>query len=83
MPWQSGDTELLEFFRAAIALRRSHAALRHGELRFLRAEKGECVLVFERKSPDDQLLIALNAGETEYNYSGHKLPPLSWVIAEE
>ena len=43
----------------------------------------ECVLVFERKSPDDQLLIALNAGETEYNCSGHKLPPLSWVIAEQ
>ena len=83
MPWQSGDTELLEFYRDAIALRRNHPALRHGELRFLRAEPGERVLVFERKLPSDKLIVAINSAETEYNYSGHKIPPLSWVIVEQ
>ena len=83
MPWQSGDTELLEFYRDAIALRRSHPALRHGELRFLRAEPGERLLVFERKLPSDKLIVAINSAETEYNYSGHKIPPLSWVIVEQ
>ena len=83
MPWQSGDAELLEFYRDAISLRRNHPALRHGELRFLRAEPGERVLVFERKLPSDKLIVAINSAETEYNYSGHKIPPLSWVIVEQ
>ena len=80
MPWRSGDTELLGFYREAIALRREHPALRRGELRFLRAEKGEQVLVFERRAPDDGLLIAINAAETGYSYAGHEIPPLSWAI---
>ena len=88
MPWQSGDAELLEFYRDAIALRRNHPALRHGDLCFLRAEPGERVLVFERKLPSDKLIVAINSAETEsaeteYNYSGHKIPPLSWVIVEQ
>ena len=80
MPWRSGDTELLGFYREAIALRREHPALRRGELRFLRAEKGEQVLVFERRAPDDELIIAINADETEYSYAGREIPPLSWAI---
>ena len=80
MPWRSGDTELLGFYREAIALRREHPALRRGELRFLRAEKGEQVLVFERRAPDDELIIAINADETEYSYAGREIPPLSWAM---
>ena len=80
MPWRSGDTELLGIYREAIALRREHPALRRGELRFLRAEKGEQVLVFERMAPDDELLIAINAAETEYSYAGREIPPLSWAM---
>ena len=80
MPWRSGDRELLGFYREAIALRRERPALRRGELRFLRAEKGEQVLVFERRAPDDELLIAINAAETEYSYAGREIPPLSWAM---
>ena len=80
MPWRSGDRELLELYREAIALRRERPALRRGELRFLRAEQGEHVLVFERRAPDDELLIAINAAETEYSYAGREIPPLSWAI---
>ena len=75
MPWQSGDAELLEFYRDAIALRRNHPALRHGELRFLRAEPGERVLVFERKTDDERLVISINASD-EHN----ALPPFGWEI---
>ena len=80
MPWRSGDTELLGFYREAIALRRERPALRRGELRFLRAEQGEHVLVFERRAPDDELIIAINADETEYSYAGREIPPLSWAM---
>ena len=80
MPWRSGDTELMEFYREAIALRREHPALRRGALRFLRAERGEHVLVFERRAPDDELIIAINADETEYSYAGREIPPLSLAI---
>ena len=75
MPWQSGDIELLEFYREAIALRRSHPSLRHGELRFLRAEPGEHMLVFERKTDSERLVISINASDEH-----DTLPPFGWEI---
>ena len=75
MPWQDGDRDLLRFYREAIALRRAHPALRHGELRFLRAEPGEHVLVFERKTGVERLVITINASDKH-----NLLPPFSWDI---
>lgn len=75
MPWQDGDRDLLRFYREAIALRRAHPALRHGELRFLRAEPGEYVLVFERKTGVERLVITINASDKH-----NLLPPFSWDI---
>lgn len=75
MPWQDGDLDMLRFYREAIALRRAHPALRHGELRFLRAEPGEHVLVFERKTGVERLVITINASDKH-----NLLPPFSWDI---
>ena len=75
MPWQDADRDLLRFYREAIALRRAHPALRHGELRFLRAEPGEYVLVFERKTGVERLVITINASDKH-----NLLPPFSWDI---
>ena len=75
MPWQDGDRDLLRFYREAIALRRAHPALRHGELRFLRAEPDEYVLVFERKTGVERLVITINASDKH-----NLLPPFSWDI---
>ena len=75
MPWQDGDRDLLRFYREVIALRRAHPALRHGELRFLRAEPGEHVLVFERKTGVERLVITINASDKH-----NLLPPFSWDI---
>ena len=75
MPWQDGDLDMLRFYREVIALRRAHPALRHGELRFLRAEPGEYVLVFERKTGVERLVITINASDKH-----NLLPPFSWDI---
>ena len=75
MPWQDGDLDMLRFYREVIALRRAHPALRHGELRFLRAEPGEHVLVFERKTGVERLVITINASDKH-----NLLPPFSWDI---
>lgn len=75
MPWQGGDKALLEACREAIALRRGHEALRRGELRFLRAEPGEHLLVFERTCEKERLKITLNASDIPC-----ELPPFGWKL---
>lgn len=60
-PWDAGDESLRGLYREAIALRRRHPALRRGDLRFLRAEAGEQLLVFERSCPGESLTITINA----------------------
>ena len=66
---------MLEVYREAIALRRGHEALRRGGLRFLRAEPGEHLLVFERMSEHERLKITLNASDTPC-----ELPPFGWKL---
>ena len=75
MPWDAGDESLRELYREAIALRRRHPALRRGDLRFLRAEAGEQLLVFERSCPGESLTITINASPEP-----NALPPFSWDI---
>ena len=75
MPWDAGDESLRELYREAIALRRRHPALRRGSLRFLRAEAGEQLLVFERSCPGESLTITINASPEP-----NALPPFSWDI---
>ena len=75
MPWDAGDESLRELYREAIALRRRHPALRRGDLRFLRAEAGEQLLVFECSCPGESLTITINASPEP-----NALPPFSWDI---
>jgi len=60
------NRKLFAFYRQTIALRKRHPALRGPRLRFLQAEAGSRVLVYERRSADgESFVIALNAGSDE------------------
>ncbi|WP_274361917.1 alpha-glycosidase [Paenibacillus thermotolerans] len=52
------DQELLAFYKDAIALRKRHAALRCGSLRFLHAKKRS--LVYERADAQERFVILMN-----------------------
>jgi glycosidase len=69
-PWHDPacwDREMQAFFRAAIALRHAHPALRNGEYR-QRFAAGSCY-AFERRDHRETLVVALNAGNerTDFN----------------
>jgi cyclomaltodextrinase len=63
-PWDNAkwNPELLSYVRQLIALRRRHPALRKGTFSRLYAEGG--VYAFMRSLGDEQILVALNAGDT-------------------
>ncbi|MDA8411207.1 MAG: alpha-glucosidase [Treponema sp.] len=50
----------LSHYRGLIALRRAHAALREGDMRFVDTGKGADLLCFERRVQGESLLVALN-----------------------
>jgi len=60
-PWGYEDRELLDWFRALGALRRDHPALRRGDIRYVTG-RGP-LLAFTRRSGEETLLCAFNAGE--------------------
>ncbi|HYN89101.1 MAG TPA: glycoside hydrolase family 13 protein [Ardenticatenaceae bacterium] len=63
-PWHdraSWDTELLAYFKAAIALRHAHPVLRRGHFYQLYAQ-GDC-FAFARRSGEETLIVALNTGD--------------------
>jgi glycosidase len=65
-PWadpEGWNHELLAFTRAAIALRRAHAALRDGAFRVVVAE-GEAV-AYLRSAGDDAFVVVVNAGTVD------------------
>ncbi|MDP7029366.1 MAG: alpha-amylase family glycosyl hydrolase [Phycisphaerales bacterium] len=53
----------LDFYRKAIALRQSHAALRRGTIETIVLDDAQDVWVFLREFEDDRVLVALNAGD--------------------
>jgi cyclomaltodextrinase / maltogenic alpha-amylase / neopullulanase len=65
-PWharEEWDHELLDFFKAAIALRHGRAVLRRGHFYQLYAR--ERVFAFARRDEEDTVVVLLNAGEEE------------------
>ena len=62
MPWNGGDTELWNFFRKAIAMRRKLEPLRRGDFRVLSAERGSGLLVFRRVLGSSAVTVCINAG---------------------
>ncbi len=66
MVWEKGgqDLDLLQFFQQAIRLRQRHSALRSVDIRFLQADAGSSVLLYERRGANNErMMIAMNAGE--------------------
>ena len=61
------DRSPLALYRALLALRREHAALRTGELRTVDA--GEGVLAFERSDGDARLLVVVNLSDAEREHA--------------
>ena len=68
-PWERSrwDSELRAFVRGAIALRRDHAVLRHGEFRLL-GSSGPA-MAYLRSDESDALVVALNPGEDAVSLS--------------
>lgn len=62
MEWdtEKQDLELLGFFTSLIHLRKEHAALRTGSLRFIRNHGHEQVLLYERSNEQESFFIAIN-----------------------
>jgi cyclomaltodextrinase len=63
-PWdypERWDRELLDFYKAVIALRKAHPALRTGTLRQVHADRN--LYVFERSLEGSRFVVALNVGE--------------------
>jgi glycosidase len=52
--------EFPRFYKQIIALRKSHDALRNGELKWLRNSDEARVIAYQRRSKDEEILIAIN-----------------------
>ncbi len=70
MPWDEDrwDTDLLETTRKLIALRKAHPALRSSDYRRVwpaPADHGTMLTVFARHAEDEEIIVAINAGEAD------------------
>ncbi len=61
-PEDRADRDHLAFYRAAVALRREHAALRRGDFRTLLADDERDLWVYQRTHLEESVIVALNAG---------------------
>jgi glycosidase len=74
------DEELFNFYKRAIALRREHDALNHGDFAIVTTEDAEHVIVTSRTSKREKLIVAINRGEQDAHVDVHlnsgKLVPI-------
>jgi cyclomaltodextrinase len=74
------DQELFKFYKNAIALRRQHDALNHGEFSILATDDAHQVMVMSRRSEKESLVVALNRGDeeahVEFEGGGKRLVPI-------
>src|SRR5439155_20255665 len=74
------DENLFQFYKDAIALRRQHDVLNHGEFAVVTTDDVQRCLVFSRRSEKETLLIAINRGDQPANVdlrlSPTKLTPI-------
>ncbi|MFC4098198.1 alpha-glycosidase [Paenibacillus xanthanilyticus] len=82
MEWDRSkrDEELFDFFKQAIRLRKSHDALRTGEIRFLQALPGDDRLIYERWNNDERFLILMNTRSKPSELSA-EVTPGRWTDA--
>ena len=74
------DRELFDFYKSAIALRRSKEALNHGEFSVLATDDIQRTIAFTRRTPKETLLVALNRSDqdatVELHVSASRLKPI-------
>ena len=72
-PYEDDGYEVMDdhlaFYRAIVALRRDHAALRTGSHRTVLVDDGQDVIAFLREDGDDAVLVALNASDRDASVS--------------
>jgi glycosidase len=59
------DDELFSFYKKAIALRREHESLNHGDFAVVATDDAQRTLVISRRSKTETLVVALNRGDKE------------------
>lgn len=66
MIWgENPESGMFAFYKAAIYLRRKLGALRNGDYRTRSADKASKLYIYERCQEEQQIIIALNAGEEQ------------------
>ncbi len=74
------DKDLFAFYKNAIALRRGHEALNHGEFAVLATDDVQRTIAFMRRSPRETVLVLLNRGDQaatiDLHVSAAKLKPI-------
>ena len=95
MPWDGGDTELLSFFKRAIALRRGLAALQRGEFRLLCAQRGSGLFAFARECAGERVKVYINCSDSAADcdveggtlfsegLGGGKIGPYGFAVTQE
>lgn len=63
------DRELLEHYRKCIAIRNAQPALQTGAFKTLLADDGKGVYAFERTSPGNTVVVALNNGDSARRFT--------------
>ncbi len=59
------NQQVFDFYKSAVALRRGHDALSHGDYSVLAADNDHDTLAFVRRSEKEKLLVVLNRGGKE------------------
>ncbi|PZD94976.1 alpha-glycosidase [Paenibacillus sambharensis] len=82
MEWdpERQDTELLDFYKMLIALRKNNPVLRHGRFRFLMAEPGDCRIIYERLDEEKHFTVWINNTEEQSTLS-HPMVTNDWKDA--
>ncbi len=74
------DEDLFAFYKHAIALRREHESLSHGDFNMVATDDEQRCIVMSRHSSKETLLIALNRGDRDarldFKISAAKLVPI-------
>ncbi|MBO9606067.1 MAG: alpha-glycosidase [Paenibacillaceae bacterium] len=79
MEWDPAkqDRELFDFYRLLIALRKEHPALRRGRFRFLKADRDDSRIVYERLDEGQHFVVWMNNTEEPTTLS-HPMETDDW-----